>query len=441
MRTNRFLSVLLALALVLALAGCGDSGKAPASDEGGLPSAPAAEDEGPEETPPPREEDEGEEEESWPQADNALVREIIKTYGAREETLPGDTEPSLVVEDAGLFTYRSNWDRVEELAPVNYFSWFLTTTFDEDETYKAEHYTHPLGDNYGWFFPRELFEERVQRHFRVSSRHLRLQDEYPCYDPELDGYTFGLGVGIGERYTLTYSYTQEGGFLTIDVTVSGETTPGYSGRLCVFLPREGEWEYMWWQYRPDPIPTNGQKREDVTFLTREQWDLLDKADRYYTYFNINGGSFHEDRSWQSSAPEKVIDGVTYLKYTGSLYGGWEDFYRDMCSVFTPAYFQQLNQADFGLWGEQTAGPLYREVDGDLYCSIRDGGGNQSYLPGEDRYLKMLADEETVIFSCYSYYCEREDVMSENPTPTSVKERRFRLENTPEGWRVAKYTRF
>lgn len=432
---KRLIVILLALALLLGVTGCGEKDRArPALD---LPPEPSSlEVQSPEPDSPA--EEPGEEE--WPQADDAMVREIIKMYGAEERMLPGDKEPSLVVKDAGLFQYRSNWDSVRELSPLNYFCWFLTTTYDEDPEYKKEHYTHPLGEDYGLFVPRDLFEERVQRYFRASARHLRSQGDYPCYDPELDGYTFGLAVGIGETATIEYSYTQESGWLTIDITMKAENRPEEFGRLSAVMQRDGGWHYIGWDYRPDPMPENGKTREEVDFLTREQLDLLDKAWTYCNYFSISGGSFYGDSGWQDSAPEVEIDGIEYLKYTGSLYGGWEDFYRDMCSVFTPEYFERLNDVDFGLWGEEKAGPLYREMDGDLYCSIRDGGANLSYLPERDRYVKMFADEERIVFSCYSYYCEREDVGKEDPTPTSMKERRFRLVNTPEGWRVDLYSR-
>lgn len=427
MKRKRLIGILLALALVAGLAGCGREDQAlPASDAPERPSSLEVQSSEPE-TP----------EEEWPEVDDALVREILKTYGAEEDGSGG-----LVVKDGGLLQDRSNWDSPRELSPLDYYCWFLTTTYDEDPAYKEEHYADPLGYG-GLFFPQDLFEERVQKYFRVSARHLRQQDDYPCYDPKLEGYTFNLAVGIGETAAVEYSWSDGGfggGIVVIDVSVKSELSPGYAGQLCVSLSRDGGWNYLWWQYRPDPMPEDGMPREEVDFLTQEQWELLDKAMIYYGYFSSNVGRFQGDSSWEDSAPEQVIDGVEYLKYTGEKYQSWEDFYQDMCSVFTPEYFELLNSADFGLWGELTAGPYYRNVDGDLYCVTRDGGGTQSYLADRDRYFKMLADEETIYFLCRSFYCEREDVGKEDPKPTSMKDRYFRLKNGPEGWRVDLYER-
>ena len=66
----------------------------------------------------------------------------------------------LVPTAVSLFYRQSSWDYGEELSATDYFSWFLSTTLDEDQAYKEEHYAHPLGDGYGWFFPQDLFEER-----------------------------------------------------------------------------------------------------------------------------------------------------------------------------------------------------------------------------------------------------------------------------------------
>ena len=421
------------LALLLALSACGGKTPAPVTSAP-VPEAPAS---APETSAPATPAPEPPDEQHYPQADDALVREIVKTYGAREEVGP-DGVSRLVAVEASLLDHFSNWDSVKELTPMAFYSWFLTTTYQEDLDQRRERYSHPdLEEMDGIFFPQDLFEERVQRYFRASS--LQLRSDAP-YDPQRQGYWFPLSLGIGES-AIEYSYTQDNGILTIDLSLdySPRSSP-YTGRLTVILFEEDRWEYLCWKCLPQTMPQTGKLREEVDFLTPEHWELLDKAMLYYSYFTVNGGSFYGDTSWQDPALSVEIDGVQYLKYTGTLYQGWDDFYQDVCSVFTPEYFEQLNTVDFGLWGSLTQGPLYRNIDGDLYCAPRDGGGNPAYLPDADRYsvYRSGSMDKTLSITCRSYYCDREDVGKDDPVPTAFKDRHFILENGPDGWRVSRY---
>ena len=423
------------LALLLALSACGGETPAPETSAP-APEAPAS---APETSAPATPAPEPPDEQHFPQADDALVREIIKTYGAREEVGP-DGVSRLVAVEASLLDHFSNWDSVEELTTMAFYSWFLTTTYQEDPDQRRERYSHPdLEEMDGIFYPQDLFEERVQRYFRASSRQLR---SGAPYDPQRQGYWLPISLGIGES-AIEYSYTQDNGILTIDLSLdySPRYSP-YTGRLTVILFEEDQWEYLCWKCLPQTMPQTGKLREEVDFLTPEHWELLDKAMLYYSYFTVNGGSFYGDTSWQDPALSVEIDGVQYLKYTGTLYQGWDDFYQDICSVFTPEYFEQLNTVDFGLWGSLTQGPLYRNIDGDLYCAPRDGGGNPAYLPDADRYsvYRSGSMDKTLSITCRSYYCDREDVGKDDPVPTSFKDRHFILENGPDGWRVSRYAR-
>lgn len=87
---DRFFAVLLTLSLLLACAACGDkdapSSQPPASGGGLVESQP--------ESPP--------EPEETPQADDALVREMIFAYGAYEDTLNGPA--ALTVRKKSLST-------------------------------------------------------------------------------------------------------------------------------------------------------------------------------------------------------------------------------------------------------------------------------------------------------------------------------------------------
>ena len=92
---GRFFAVLLTLSLLLACAACGDkdapSSQTPASGGGLVESQP--------ESPP--------EPEETPQADDALVREMIFAYGAYEDTLNGPAV--LTVRKKSLFHRMESW--------------------------------------------------------------------------------------------------------------------------------------------------------------------------------------------------------------------------------------------------------------------------------------------------------------------------------------------
>lgn len=207
------------LALLLALSACG--GKTPAPETSApVPEAPSS---APETSAPATPAPEPPDEQHFPQADDALVREIIKTYGAREEVGP-DGVSRLVAVEASLLDHFSNWDSVEELTTMAFYSWFLTTTYQEDPDQRRERYSHPdLEEMDGIFYPQDLFEERVQRYFRASSRQLR---SGAPYDPQRQGYWLPISLGIGES-AIEYSYTQDKG---------GALRPPPGGRLRLVLP-------------------------------------------------------------------------------------------------------------------------------------------------------------------------------------------------------------
>lgn len=229
---KRVFTLLLALGLALILGGCGDKAR-PSSD---APSEPSSIEVRPG----------GSEGSGIPRADDDLVKEIVLTYGA-EEVRDADGSPRLVPTGISMY-YRyepeHSWEGAEALTPADYFGWFFSSTIPEDYDYKLEAYRHPRGEEYGWFFPQDVYEERVRRYFDISVDFLRSDPTY--YHAEEQGYSLDAGGGKGELPTLTYEYTQDGDTLTVAVTSTYSFSPSLSNRhtLTVRLEEGGGWKYL-----------------------------------------------------------------------------------------------------------------------------------------------------------------------------------------------------
>ena len=125
--TKRFFALALCLALILG--GCGEEAK-PSTQPPTQPSSI--------EIRPSRPEEPGSSAPEAPADLDALVKEIVLTYGAEEDTLNGPAR--LVPTDISLFMSDTGWEGGENLAPGNYFAWFFSTTMKEDYEYKREVY-------------------------------------------------------------------------------------------------------------------------------------------------------------------------------------------------------------------------------------------------------------------------------------------------------------
>ncbi len=179
----------------------------------------------------------------------------------------------------------------------------------------------------------------------------------------------------------------------------------------------------------------GVTKEDVDFLSLEQWELLEKGYRYIYPFEISAGYFYDD-DLQENAPEKKVNGLTYYKYVGTRYGSWNDFYNDMLTVFSPQYFTELNAQDYGELGSVD---IYINLSGDLFYKSGDRGVNPAYIPELDRYELIEANNQRIIFNLIAYYLSYSDVGSDSVTPESMSRCPIVLENTQNGWRISKMT--
>lgn len=425
---KRIVAFLLILALLLPLAACGEDEKARPSSQASPSSS--LETRSPSSEPEPK--PEPEEPSSQPNASqpagedapltgDALVREIIKTYGAEEVTGP-DGVTKLVATSVSLFNYQNSWDHAEELSDVDYYAWFLSTIFGEDPAYREEHYAHPLGDGYGWFFPQDLFEERVQKYFPVSTEYLR--GGRSCYDPELQGYWLG-GGGRGVEPEITYTYRIESNTMVIDLTLEykysdqNELVPG---QLTVQLTGDGGWQYLGWQCRPDPLIPQGSSWAELD-LPQEQKALVERAEAIVRMFRVDTSAIMEGAEFTYAGNTKEMDGMTYVRYQGTRYQGWDDFYTDMTSVVTPELFQQLNQHG-----------TFAEVDGQLY--FLDGARGTDLRHLWDRFETASSQDQVFLYR-FSYYADEPAIDPENATPAYFKESTIILENGPDGWRVSK----
>ena len=422
-----------ALALALFLAACSGPGGELASGAHALSSQPAESPSSAAPEPPAREDPSAQEEP--PVLDDAKIREILKTYGMEEADPAADGTPRLKSAIMGLIYRQSNWDRPEDLAPSAYYCWYL-----------AAHGTgaflpNPKGEAYGGYLPQEILEKAVQEHFRVSVRHLRSDPD--LYHEELQGYAPSAGGGIGERPFITYTWSQEGSVLTVDFTLHYEYFPEDTYQLLVFLRGDGGWEYMNCEYRPSQMPERGGSWEELAGqLTQEQQSLLPDAETCIAIYEVHPGSFPGESGGGRDSATKEIDGISYTRYGGSVYDGWEDFRENMLEVFTEDYFRQLNTGDFGLWPNWQEAPLYREVDGKLYFVDGARGGNMTYLPELDRWELWGETEDKVYLCRWAYYGDSEAMRTAGTAEVeavSVKECPVTLEKTPAGWRVAEYT--
>ena len=183
--------------------------------------------------------------------------------------------------------------------------------------------------------------------------------------------------------------------------------------------------------------TIGVTKENVEFLVSEHWELLDKGAEYIQPFELSSGIFcDEDIKERANPPQKKIDGLTYHKYTGNRYKGWDDFYNDMLTVFTEECFKQLNSKDYGQLGKADT---YINYNGDLYYRNGDRGSNPTYQSNLDRYELIQASDQKIEFNLIAYYLSSDDVGTDNAEPNSMKRCSVILENTQSGWRIAKLT--
>lgn len=232
------LCLAVTLALSLALGGCGDKARPvpPPTQPSSIEVRPREP-----ESPAP-EENPASVIDTMPQVSDEVKQNILLIYGAEES--PDGPGSRLIPTGISLYYRTQSWEGSQGLTPGEYFGWFFSTTMKEDYEYKREAYKHPRGEEYGFFFPRDVYEERIQTYFEVSSEYLRSDETY--YQEEYQGYCIGAGGGKGDTPVIRQTqWSQEGDILTAIVSLDSDIPGGDSRHtLTVRLEEGGGWKYL-----------------------------------------------------------------------------------------------------------------------------------------------------------------------------------------------------
>lgn len=187
---------------------------------------------------------------------------------------------------------------------------------------------------------------------------------------------------------------------------------------------------------PDPAlskaPIVGAFRQDVDFLTEEQWTLYDKGRLYLYRFLFDAGHFRGDNNALSNI-YKTIDGWHYYQYSSEKYPNYDAFYQDMLTVYTPEFYAEHNKTP----GDSPI-PIYVDIDGDLYYLDATGGASITYLSNWDRFELISKEETRIEFNLITYYCDFDAISDNPPIPVEMKRSPIVIEKTNNGWRISKF---
>ncbi|WP_317854305.1 hypothetical protein [Chakrabartyella piscis] len=186
----------------------------------------------------------------------------------------------------------------------------------------------------------------------------------------------------------------------------------------------------------------GDTKEDVTFLTSEQMELVEDGFAYMEAMTMSIGWLPQkaldgsgDNAWMGEDFVE-INGWNYIPYTDNFYTDWNVFYTDFTSILTPEYFKELNTN----FDDDVEYQYYENVEDMLYYMPADRGSHILYM-GNDmlRYELIEAEETEIIFNLIGYYCDFEDLENEDGKVARTMERHtVVLQNTADGWRIASF---
>ncbi len=166
------------------------------------------------------------------------IESMVQTFGAVTSPSPTGGE-SLFYANRGYSLYNQEYWDVSKAKAESYFTWlhsYIENNFTADE--RAEEFAHPLGENQGWFFPKDYYEMVVDLYFDVDADYLRTDTRH--YDAELGGYSADTGPGIGDEQRITIDqWEQNGNIVSIDLTVGQRNMV-----LMTELQQEGGWHYL-----------------------------------------------------------------------------------------------------------------------------------------------------------------------------------------------------
>lgn len=192
----------------------------------------------------------------------------------------------------------------------------------------------------------------------------------------------------------------------------------------------------------DAIPPEllaGLPREEVDFLTPEQWAVYDEGVRRSRAFLLDPGCFHSaDNQVPRGGPSNLPGQEGYCRYPGMAYTSYTDFYRDMRTVYTEELFRRLNTAPVFVEGDAPDQPVYRDFDGALYYLDFSGGATLTLLKDLTRFELTSQEEDQVTFDQIAYYCTPEDVGREAERPVRLCRCPVTLVREEDGWKMSDF---
>ena len=172
------------------------------------------------------------------------------------------------------------------------------------------------------------------------------------------------------------------------------------------------------------------------FLTEEQKILYRQAASIFSIFTEDPGLINRFYEWEEgvesvgSVLEKLENGGSYSAVYGK-YKLWDDFIHMVHSVFTEAYYDELNSsysADI---------PLFAEVDGITYAlAVTKTFNPEAEIIPSVYELVADTDTEIVIRVNTGYRYEEENGYRIEPVIYEVK-----MVYTEEGWRFSQFNSF
>ncbi len=172
------------------------------------------------------------------------------------------------------------------------------------------------------------------------------------------------------------------------------------------------------------------------FLTEEQKILYRQAASIFSIFTEDPGLINRFYEWEEGVEsvgavlEKLENGGSYSAVYGK-YKLWDDFIHMVHSVFTEAYYDELNS------GYLADIPLFAEVDGITYTlAVTKTFNPEAEIIPSVYELVADTDTEIVIRVNTGYRYEEENGYRIEPVTYEVK-----MVYTEEGWRFSQFNSF
>ncbi|MBQ4643114.1 MAG: hypothetical protein IJB66_02695 [Oscillospiraceae bacterium] len=172
-----------------------------------------------------------------PSEENAVteefVEEVVLNFGAEKLG-----EGKYISEKNRGFLYEMEIQDASNLEMKYYFSWAGKIFRERYEDWNSR-FASPHGENMGFSYPAEEFEEIIETYFGTDPKKLRSDTNFYCQ--EHNAYCSpGGGAGFGDQYDIRIvSYIKSGDMLRIELDVGM-----FRKTLSVNLPENGGYRYI-----------------------------------------------------------------------------------------------------------------------------------------------------------------------------------------------------